>query len=124
MSTKETGDYGEALARRYLRRKFFRILHKNYIARHGEIDIIAKNRKYIVFCEVKTRSDTANLKYFGRPSNAVNAEKRRHIISAVKEYLHKNNTSLIPRIDIIEVYINPENERKYRIEHIKNAFGE
>ena len=124
MNKKEIGDYGEKLAVRYLRRKFFRIVQRNFKARHGEIDIIAKNRKYLVFCEVKTRSDTENLKYYGNPSSAVNYAKQKHIISAVKEYLLNNNTSLVPRIDIIEVYLCPDNMKNYRIEHIENAFGE
>lgn len=124
MTTKEIGDYGEKLAVKYLRRKFFRIVERNYRGRHGEIDIIAKNRKYLIFCEVKTRKETEDLKYFGKPASAVNYKKQRHILSAVKEYLCCDNSKRIPRIDIIEVYLEPENIRKYRIEHIENAFGE
>ena len=124
MRKKETGDYGEKLAQKYLRRKLYRIVKTNYKAKHGEIDIIAKNRKYLVFCEVKTRSDTENLKYFGNPAAAVDYKKQQHIISAAKEYLRYNNTSRFVRIDIIEVYLDPENKNKYRIEHIENAFGE
>ncbi|MBR5515840.1 MAG: YraN family protein [Clostridia bacterium] len=124
MSKKEIGDYGEKLAQRYLRRRFYRIIETNYKTKHGEIDIIAKNRKHLVFCEVKTRSCTEALKYFGNPASAVNYKKQQHILSAVKEYLYFNNTSLNPRIDIIEVYLDFENRKKYRIEHIENAFGE
>ena len=50
-----TGRKGEAFVEKLLKRKGFRILEKNYHSRFGEIDIIAENRQYIVFVEVKTR---------------------------------------------------------------------
>ncbi|MBE6573304.1 MAG: YraN family protein [Ruminococcaceae bacterium] len=125
MKTKEIGDYGERLAIGYLRRRFYRILERNYSSKHGEIDIIAKKKKRIVFIEVKTRRDCPeSIKRYGRAAAAVNYEKRQHIRYAVKDYLRRNNTSLSPRIDIIEVYFSPDNIRKHRIVHIENAFGE
>lgn len=119
MSSKEIGDYGEKLARRYLWLHGYRVVQKNYKTRHGEIDIVAKRGKYIVFVEVKTRSD-GNVPRFGRPARAVNYEKRQHIRYSVNEYLRGKNNKKQPRIDIIEVYLSGG---KHRIEHIKNAFG-
>ena len=116
---KEIGDYGERLARRYLRRRLYRIVETNYTTKHGEIDIIAKKGRYIVFLEVKARN-AENTETFGRPALAVNYAKREHMRTAIKLYLARNNTALIPRIDIIEVYLS---EKGHRIEHIKNAFG-
>lgn len=125
MNTKATGDYGEKLAVRYLRRKFYRILARNYSSKHGEIDIIAKKKGYIVFFEVKTRKDSSfAIEKYGRAAKAVNFEKRGHIRYTVKDYLRNNNSSLTPRIDIIEVYLSPDNIKKHRIVHIENAFGE
>ena len=49
------GPWGEAAAAAYLRKKGFRIEAMNYRTRLGEIDIIASNRQYLVFCEVKLR---------------------------------------------------------------------
>lgn len=119
MNTKVIGDYGEKLARRYLWLHGYRIVEKNYRSRHGEIDIIARKGKYIVFVEVKTRSDN-DVTRFGRPARAVNYEKRQHIRYAVREYLRASNNKKHPRIDIIEVYLSG---RKHRIEHIKAAVG-
>ena len=119
MNTKEIGDYGEAIARRYLRRRLYRILETNYKTKHGEIDIIAKKGRYIVFCEVKTRR-AEHTDTFGRPAYAVNYAKREHMRTAIKLYLARNKTALIPRIDIIEVYLD---EKGHRTEHIKDAFG-
>ena len=56
MRTRDlSGPWGEALAAEYLRKKHYRIEAMNYRTRLGEIDIIASNRQYLVFCEVKLR---------------------------------------------------------------------
>jgi Holliday junction resolvase-like predicted endonuclease len=49
------GPWGEAAAAAYLRKKGFRIEAMNYRTRLGEIDIIAADRRYLIFCEVKLR---------------------------------------------------------------------
>lgn len=119
MNTKSIGDYGEKLARRYLWLHGYFITEKNYRSRHGEIDIIAKRGKYIVFVEVKTRKEE-NVARFGRPAGAVDYDKRQHLRYSVREYLRNGNSKKQPRIDIIEVYLSGG---KHRIEHIKNAVG-
>lgn len=119
----ELGRYGEKLAAKFLKKNGYRILEKNYKAGRDEIDIIAKNKTHLVFAEVKTRTESDFLHVYGRPARAVNAEKRRHIIYAARSYLRGSNSKLLPRIDIIEVYISSETRKKYRIEHITNAFG-
>ena len=95
MNTKSTGDYGEKLARRYLWLHGFWVIERNYRSRHGEIDIIAKKGKYIVFVEVKTRKEE-NVSPYGRPARAVNYEKRQHLRYAVREYLRTKNIKKHP----------------------------
>ena len=56
---KATGRWGEEQAARYLKRKGYRVLCRNYTCRFGEIDIIASYRNYLVFVEVKTRKDAS-----------------------------------------------------------------
>ena len=119
MNKKEIGDYGEALAVKYLRRRLYRIVETNYKAKHGEIDIIARKGRYIVFVEVKSRK-AEHAERYGRPAYAVNYSKREHIRSALRSYLFRSHTRLKPRIDIIEVYLSGKG---HRIEHIKDAFG-
>lgn len=119
MNTKDIGDYGEALAVKYLKRRLYRIVETNYKAKHGEIDIIASKGRYIVFVEVKSRK-AEHAERYGRPAYAVNYSKREHIRSAIRSYLFFSHTKLRPRIDIIEVYLS---EKGHRIEHIKDAFG-
>ena len=56
MRTRDlSGPWGEALAAEYLRKKHYRIEAMNYRTRLGEIDIIAADRRYLIFCEVKLR---------------------------------------------------------------------
>ena len=50
------GAWGEDCAAAHLRRHGYRILARNYSCRFGEIDIIAADRHYVVFVEVKLRA--------------------------------------------------------------------
>ena len=59
---------GEDLATEFLRKKGYKILERNFEANQGEIDIIAKDDKELVFVEVKTRTDMAFRRSF-RSSN-------------------------------------------------------
>ena len=117
------GERGEKYARRWLFFHGYKIIGKNVEMHRGELDIIATRGEYIVFVEVKTRTDDESLQFYGRPARAVNREKKLHIIAAVKEYLYRNPSDKQPRIDIIEVYIDPVKPRKHRIVQIKSAFG-
>lgn len=116
MNNRELGQYGENIACKYLESKNYKILERNFSCKQGEIDIIAKDKNEIVFVEVKTRR---SMKY-GRPSEAVNKLKQKHILEVSKYYLYKNylmSTAL--RFDVIEVYLE---KQKVFINHIKKAF--
>src|SRR5580658_7201982 len=113
--TQKTGGEGEAEAVTYLRSIGYEILEKNW--RHGnqEIDIIAKDKFYLVIAEVKTRSSTM----FGEPEAFVNRQKQRNLIKAANAYLEKKNLMLESRFDILSVIKNGES---YKVNHIQNAF--
>lgn len=113
---QEIGKIGEEEACKYLQKSNYEILGRNFLSKNGEIDIIAKKDNEYVFTEVKTRLS----RNFGRPAEAVDSNKQKHIINATKYYVYKNaleNQNI--RFDIIEVYINKKNKL---INHIKNAF--
>lgn len=111
-----TGRIGEELAINYLQRKGYKIIEKNFQCRQGEIDIIAKDKDEIVIIEVKTRKCLE----YGKPAEAVNETKKKHIYKATEYYLYiKKLEKAYIRIDVIEVYIK---ENKYYINHIKNIF--
>ena len=112
MNKRVFGAEGESAARSYLLSKGAKILEMNFRRPAGEIDIIAKLRKTILFVEVKRRSSLR----FGRPSEAVNPAKQAHILRTAMLYLQENGLEDVPvRFDIIEIL--PDG-----IHHIENAF--
>ena len=112
MNKRELGAEGEARARAYLLGKGAKILEMNYRRPTGEIDIIARQGRTLLFVEVKRRSSLR----FGRPSEAVNRQKQAHILRTAQLYLQEKRLEDAPvRFDIIEVL--PDG-----IHHIENAF--
>lgn len=113
------GKKGEEIAAEYIKSKGFFVAAKNYKSAHGEIDIIAENRKTVVFVEVKLRSENAGY----MPREAVNKGKIKRIVYTAKNYIYRSRTNLIPRFDIIELII-PSNGNilECKLNHIENAF--
>ena len=113
MNKRKFGIIGEKIAQKYLKNNGYKIIENNYYTRNGEIDIIANKEKYIVFVEVKTRT---NEKY-GRASEAVNNIKKNHMKRSAAIFLKENNFSgFTIRFDVIEVYMI---NGKCKINHIK-----
>lgn len=113
----EVGKEGEDEAAKYLEVKGYKIIERNFRCKQGEIDIIAKDKDEYVFIEVKTRQN-AN---YGRPCEAVNERKQKHIWNATKYFLYSHKLENKPvRFDVIEVYKKKE---RFYIHHIKQANG-
>ena len=113
------GPWGEALAAEYLRKKGCRIEAMNYRTRLGEIDIIAANRWYLIFCEVKLRK-TAD---FAAAREFVDARKQQRLRTTALVYLSQHETNLQPRFDVIEIYApNGTATKKPHINHMEDAF--
>ena len=110
------GRFGEVIASRYLRCHGYDIVSAHFNCRLGEIDIVAEDRNFICFVEVKTRSE--NMKY--SPADAVDYFKRNKIIAASQLYLKEIPTNKQPRFDIVEVYF--QNDEPVKINHIEGAF--
>ena len=114
----ETGKVGENIAVSYLENKGYQIIQRNFECKQGEIDIIAKEKDEFVFIEVKTRT---NVKY-GKPKEAVDKTKKKHIYRSVEYYTYLNHIeNMSIRIDVIEVY---KKQEQYFIHHIKQAITE
>ena len=112
MNRRSIGAQGEADARAFLQQKGAKILEANYRRPTGEIDIIARLGKTLLFVEVKRRS---SLRY-GRPAEAVDRQKQAHILRTAQLYLQENRLGDVPvRFDVIEVLPG-------QIRHIENAF--
>ena len=128
-TTKQIGDFGESLAEKYLERRGWKILSRNFLAKGGEIDIIGYRFGVLAFFEVKSRS---NVNY-GRPADSVDEEKIQNIENAARQFLQlycrggkisvfyplgieKKKAVKSQRIDVIEVYLDKNSQK---INHIK-----
>ncbi len=113
------GAWGEALAAEYLRKNRYKIIAAGYRSRFGEIDLIAQNRKYLVFAEVKLRKSSD----FASAMEYVDRRKQDRIRTTAQLYLSEHPTDLQPRFDVIEIYA-PEgvNTRHPEIHHMEDAF--
>ena len=113
------GAWGEALAADYLRKKRYEIVAAGYRSRFGEIDLIVRNKKFLVFVEVKLRKSAD----FARAIEYVDRRKQDRIRITASMYLSQNPTALQPRFDVIEIYA-PEGTatRKPEIYHMEDAF--
>ena len=118
---RKIGNVGENAAARLLKKSGYKILKRNFVALGYEIDIIAYNGEYIVFCEVKTRTEGHDNPNEPRPASAVNREKQRKIISASKLYNSDIKFSRKTRFDIIEVLLDAKKAVK-DICHLEGAF--
>ncbi len=125
MKTTEIGRIGEDYAVKLLKRSGYRIVDRNIHASHNELDIIAKNKEYIVFVEVKTRTVSLDMQcVFGTPASAVNLEKQHRTIKAARSFLADGKfKKLQPRFDVIEIYLDKDTKKPLKNNHIENAFG-
>ena len=115
------GNIGEDGVAKYLKRNGYKILRRNYVEEGHEIDIIAENKEYISFVEVKTRTKSAKNPYDLLPRDAVDLKKRKSIISSARVFASFQNTDKKFRFDVAEVYLD-ENKKVLEINYIENAF--
>ena len=94
---REIGNFGETAAVKYLKRKHYKILERNYTAGKLELDIIAKKRREIVFIEVKTRSVLSldSAMPYGRAADAVDLDR----IAAIRDRIDFGCTSFVEILD-------------------------
>ena len=115
---KLIGDRGERAAVRFLKRKGFKILAKQYRNQFGEVDVIALDGSQIVFVEVKTRQSTDA----GQPFEAVDRRKQQKLTKLALVWLKKyKRLEQSARFDIVSV-IWPQNSAEPQIQHFVNAF--
>ena len=125
MKTVEIGRIGERAAAKFLRKNRYKIINKNIHLSRNEIDIIAEDKEYVVFVEVKTRSVADHIGEASAfvPSQAVTKDKKQRTVTAARSFLARYKKTRQPRFDVIEVYLNKDNYKVIKINHIINAFG-
>ena len=114
------GRWGEARTADWLRRRGYTILAAGYHSRFGEIDLIARDDKYLCFIEVKLRKNDA----FAPGRAAVDARKQQKLRTTAELWLAGHpQTALQPRFDVAEVYA-PQGTATHmpEIRYIENAF--
>ena len=113
------GAWGEALAAEYLKKKKYRILSAGYRCRFGEIDLIACDKKYLAFVEVKLRKSDK----FAEAKEFVDIRKQNRLKTTAAIYLDQNPSHLQPRFDVIEIYA-PQgcDTLNLLINHLEDAF--
>lgn len=109
-----SGKMGEDAVCEYLKNSGYDVIERNFHSRYGEIDIIAKTGKCIVFVEVKTRKGIS----YGTPAEFVTPAKIKKIIKTAMVYLKNEEVEM--RFDIAEVYTK---NGRCEINYIENAFG-
>lgn len=110
------GKLGEDLAFKKIKKMGYKCIARNYKCPLGEIDIIAKQKGYLVFLEIKTRKGRNT----DQAKEAVTQRKKRQISKAALAYMKENDCCDVKsRFDVVAVSINQE---KTEIEVIQDAF--
>ena len=117
MRRKDTGILGEKLAKDFLKKRGFRIRETNYRCHEGEIDIIAEDKDYLVFVEVRTKKSLE----FGSPEESITSTKKERLRTVASQYLQTHpNLPQLWRIDVVAIEMDKKGKPS-RIELIENA---
>ncbi len=113
---KHLGARGEDLAAAALKKQGYKILERNYTCPLGEVDLIARQAKILVFIEVKTRSTLA----FGGPREAVPAAKQAKLRRLAEYYMkQKRLADAEVRFDVVGITLAEDGPQ---LEIIQDAF--
>ncbi len=117
MNKNLLGGISEALALKYLKKKGYEIIEKNFRCKRGEIDIVAKNNGYIIIVEVRSTSSG----FFRNPADSIGRAKiaRLKRLADIWVYLRKQEHCYL-RFDVITVSM--QNRGKPDIVHLIDAF--
>ena len=111
----ERGDVGETLAGRYLVRRGWRIVTRNWSGAGGELDIVALRAGVLAFVEVKSCAEAAEL------DDPVRYGQRGRMINAARLFVarHPELAGASARFDVIAIDMS---RRRRRLDHIPDAF--
>ena len=111
----DLGHQGEDIAVDYLEKQGYKILDRNWMCGHKDLDIVAVKDGTLVIVEVKTRSSTD----WGDPENFVTDKKIKRIVHSADAYIRFRCLDMDVRFDIISVLLDGED---FKLEHIEEAF--
>lgn len=109
------GRYGEQAAAQYLIGAGYQVLDRNWVCRdadlRGELDLVARYRRVVVACEIKTRAGDL----LAHPAQAVTREKAARLRLLATRWLREHQRAAAPslprsarlRIDVIAIRTGP-----------------
>ncbi len=101
------------MAVKYLEKKNYKVLQRNWTNRWAEIDLICRKEGKLVFIEVKYRSSLM----FGYGGDAITWKKRNSLHRSISSYLMINNIDLPWRLDVISIL---RTGRGLKLKHYKS----
>lgn len=118
MDQKTLGYHGEALAAKFLKKKGYKILERNFkSSRYGEIDIIAQDKQQLVFVEVKSKTSDD----YGLPEEQLTYFKKKHLHRAIQDYFWRKAIEIDDwRLDLLAVDFS-EDIAKPEIRHYQGV---
>jgi putative endonuclease len=115
-SKQQFGIHAEDLAVRHLKRRGYKIVARNYRTQAGEIDIIARDGRTLVFIEVKGRQSAR----FGSAKAAVTHRKQQQVAKVALWYLKETEQmGASARFDVVAV---TRRAGETTVEIVRNAF--
>lgn len=124
LTRAELGRVGERAAAVWLGERGYTVLGRNLRFGRDEIDLVAERGDTVCFVEVKTRRQYPDYRTpEGTPAEAVDLRKQTAMVRAAEAWLAANPTDKTPRLDVMEVYADPEDEgfRLLLIRHLPDA---
>jgi putative endonuclease len=110
------GRRGEDVAVSVFRHLGFEVVQRNYRCKHGEVDLIARRGRVLVFCEVKTRRTDL----WGIPAEAVDHRKQSRLRLLAGVWLAEHRVGRVEvRFDVVSVIVRPDRDE---VTHIPDAF--
>lgn len=110
----DTGNKAEEMAATFLQKKGYEILDKNYVFGKGEIDIIALKDNWLVFVEVRARSEVV----YGFPEQTISKAKASLIMKTAENYVYQKDWRGKIRFDIIAIIVG----QNFEIRQFEDVF--
>ncbi len=116
MKTTAKGQQTEQACCEYLQSQGLKLVTRNYRTRSGEIDLIMRDKKTLVFIEVRYRKNS----HYGSAVESVNSSKQHKLLLTAQHYMQQHDIDSPVRIDVVGMH-SGDDDNRYRFEWIKNA---
>ena len=110
----ETGNKAEEMAASFLQKKGYTVLDRNYVFGKGEIDIIAEKDNWLVFVEVRARTEVI----YGFPEQTISKAKASLIMKTAENYVYQKDWRGKIRFDIIAIIVG----QNFEIRQFEDVF--